>query len=136
MECYELRSVVRRRKEPRVSFWCGIPAIVVAVLAMILLGSYLWGRAIGPSGLYEVERIRGEEFDIRGSSIGDVWRDYYLPSVTFVTILVINACVAGMGISLGRRRSRSRPIRTSATALVLSIADFIMVLMTWLRAGN
>jgi len=127
---------VRRRGEPRISRYCGIPAIAIALLAMFLLGSYLIGRPVGLPHLYDVELVRREEFDINGDSIGDVWRKRYVPSMPFLGLVLVNSCLAALGISLARRRSMTRPIWTSATALILSVCAFGLVLLSWLLAGN
>ncbi len=126
---------VRRRGEPRISRCCGIPAILIALLAMLLLGSYLLGRPVGLPHLYDVELVRGEEFDVNGQSIGDVWRKRYLPSMPFLGLVLVNSCLAAMGISLARRRSMTRPVWTSATALILSVSAFGLILLCWLLAG-
>ena len=54
----------------------------------------------------------------------------------FLGVLMLNTCIAGLGISLSRRRWSTRPVRTSAAALILSTTAFALVLFSWLQASN
>jgi hypothetical protein len=121
--------------EPKVSVWCGVPTLLFALVAVVLLGSYLTGRALGPPAFYTTEEVRRVENDVNGRSLGDVWHKCYVPSMLFLSCLLMNSCVAGLGIYLSRRRWIDRPIRTSATALILNTMAFILVWMLWVQAA-
>jgi hypothetical protein len=109
---------------------------VFSLVAIVLLGSYLAGVPIGPAVLYSVELVRGEAIDATGRSLGDEWRKCYLPSMLLLSGLLLNACVAGIGIHLSRKRRKNRAARTSSAALVLSTVAFVLVWTLWILAAT
>jgi len=113
--------------ETLASFLLGIPSMVLAGGAIVILFSYWLHFPIGPASFYRIESrvIQGRVRPI----------ERFVPTLDFFWLLVAGTVWGALGMFFSRRRQRSAPTAVAGLIGCLAGLVFAWVLMVLLSAS-